>query len=185
MPKQTMTGIISQVSEKDWKGDGSVMLYSFQIEGSNRWFRTGTNQVPVGAGTAVRFLLDGQNVDASSIEAIDAGEVQVAPAPKAPTGSGTGFQKKSGGGENFAARQKYWDNKEVRDVKLTQPNIEIQAARRDAITLVDVLLREGALPDFGKATAAKKMDVVVAAIDELTETFVGKLIKAEDVLNNE
>lgn len=188
MAKQTLTGVVSEVSEKDWKdretGD-NIFLYSFQIEGDKRWFRTGTDNPTFDAGEAIRFAFDtkGNKVDLSTTEVIDESEVEQAPKPRRGAG-GAGRARNSGGGgrassagrtkpapkENWDSRAKYWQDKEVRDIEVVEPRITYSAAQRDAITLVTAALANGAL-SFGKANAAGKLDVLLDYVDNVAERF--------------
>jgi hypothetical protein len=170
---QTKVGIIAEKSIKPWQGDkGMINLYSFTLQGDRTYYRTGTTDIQFNSGDCIRFVTDGQKVDLTTIEAADASEVAAqAPSPQAPAQAFGGKPK-----EDWNARSKYWDAKEIRDVEVIQPNIQQQSARNASISLVDILLREKALPDFTTAKAAERMDIVLDAVDLLTDRFVERML---------
>ena len=61
-------GIIASLHEKDWNG---TMLYSFKIEGVERYWRLGQKQPEFEVGDAVQFTERNSNVDWDSIKKID------------------------------------------------------------------------------------------------------------------
>jgi len=70
MAKKTASGIVSMVSEKEWEDRDTgedILLYSFQIEGDKRYFRTGTDDPGVDEGEATKSTSKksgGENWDA-------------------------------------------------------------------------------------------------------------------------
>ena len=72
-----------------------IKLCSFQLVNSNRYFRTGTTDLPYNEGDSIKFFVDGKgNVDLKNIKKVDEQDVQRAPAPAPatagqPTSSGS------------------------------------------------------------------------------------------------
>jgi len=60
-------GVVHSLHEKDWNG---TLLYSFKIEGSERYWRLGQKQPEFAVGDAVQFTERNSNVDWDSIKAI-------------------------------------------------------------------------------------------------------------------
>jgi hypothetical protein len=89
--------------------------------------------------------------------------------------AGGGFQKKSG--ENFEARQKYWEDKERRDIEVVEPRITFAAAQRDAIEIVRVALDKDML-SFGNSSKAAKLPMLLDFVDEVTARFYEQRINA-------
>jgi hypothetical protein len=71
MTARQVTGTVARVSSKPFKDNRSgedITLYSFQLDGSSQWFRTGTNPVNAGVGQAVKFVADGANVERGTLD---------------------------------------------------------------------------------------------------------------------
>lgn len=84
--------------------------------------------------------------------------------------SATGAGRSNAG----AGRNEYWENKEKRDVEVTQPRIQYQSARKDAIQVVASLVALDALPiskASSKAGEAKRYEQVMEIIDKITVRF--------------
>ena len=176
MADQTFTGIVTIVSEKPWTDRDSgedIILRSFQVDSSKRWFRTGTKNLNLSVGDAISFVADSRtaNVDFDSVKQVEASEVERAPKPAAPSSS-SGRSKSSGkSSENWEARGEYWANKEKRDIAVVEPRINYSASQRDAISLVTAALANDAL-SFGATTKGKKLDMLLDFVDEVTARFV-------------
>ena len=172
---QNYTGVVSEKSYKDFKDRETgedIVLKSFRIEGSGKWFRTGTRELPVGEGQAIKFSANPQNgqVDLKTVEEIEASDVRVAPKPPSHKGSSGGNYKKKGGGENWEARQVYWENKEKRDIEIVEPRITFSAAQRDAVSVVTAALAHDSL-SFGNTAKGKRLDMLLDYIDQVAARF--------------
>lgn len=179
MSEQTFTGIVTQVSEKPWTDrdtNADIILRSFQIDSSKRWFRTGTKEHGLSVDTAVRFTADNRNanVDMSTLETLKESEVERAPKPSGSSAGNSG--KRSGGSktsENWEARGEYWANKEKRDIAVVEPRINYSASQRDAVSLISAALANDAL-SFGAVAKGKKLDMLLDFVDQVTERFVAQ-----------
>jgi len=171
MSKQTLTGVLAELSAKDWQdretGD-NIVLRSFKIEGDNRWFRTGTKPVNANEGDAIQFVFEAKGNKATDIQVIDASEVRTPPKPAAGAKS-FGSGSKGKGGENWDARGKYWDEKAVRDIEVVEPRITYAAAARDAITVVVAALQNDCLA-LGQ-TKGKRLDLLLDQVDFVAKRF--------------
>lgn len=168
-----VTGIISQVHEKEWENDSGdiIYLYSFQLENNRKFFRTGRDQPDASSGDAVRFEVDAKNnVDLDTLDFIDASEVKKAPRPRERKRS----QATASNGNGGLSRDQYWQNRESRDV-LVQKTIQYQSARNAAIDFVKNLADLDALPKFKAGTSAKKAEIVEAALEHYTQLFMEQL----------
>lgn len=117
-------------------------------------------------------------------DSIEKGKAQPAASGPKTYGAGGGkswgnkggtFQKKSG--ENFEARQKYWEDKERRDIEVVEPRITFAAAQRDAIEIVRVALDKDML-SFGNSSKAAKLPMLLDFVDEVTARFYEQRINA-------
>lgn len=141
-----VTGQVFRVYEKQFPG--KPMTYSVKLEGNPLYYRLGTNRFPgiVEPGNVVEFQAtdnpDGKS--ASVVSPVRAGKAQ-SPATTAASGTPT---------VNYAAR----DN-----------SIQYQSSRKDAIALVDIILREKAykLP----AKVSDQYGAVLDLVDHLTAAF--------------
>lgn len=157
-------GVVSNTSAKDWNGkNGTVTLYSFQIEGSRDWYRCGTTKPPFNKGDMIEFEYTSSNgantlVD-GSVTKSEAAPAQRAPAPK------TGKVQ-----ENWDARAAYWDAKEKRELEVVEPRITLTAARTAAIQVVGLALQHDAIV-FGNANKGARLGIILDSIDEVTARF--------------
>lgn len=159
-----VTGTISNVSAKDWtdqKSGDQIKLYSFQIAGDNRWFRTGTDPVPFGTGTRVSFDLNPKGNKAQAI--IQAPDSTAAPdtAPKAAPR--TTYTPKPN------ARDAYFEEKQRRDIEVVEPRINFSASQRDAIALVTAALAHDCLALGTKK--GDKLEILLQMVDEVALRF--------------
>jgi hypothetical protein len=175
MPQKTVTGIVDKISEKQWfdnRAGEEITLYSFTLEGERGWFRTGTTRPPVARGSAVRFVVDttkGQ-VDMGSIEAVEDSEVTRAPrAAGNSSGNSKTFPRKGGA----SARDSYWEEKDKYYKEVEVPRITYSACQSRAIEVVKMALANEAL-SLG-TTKAKRMDNLLAVVDEVTDRFVEQI----------
>lgn len=171
MTSRTVTGKISRVNGKpfqDNKTGEDITLYSFQLEGSNQWFRTGQNPVPAGVGQSVKFVANGANVERGSIVTTQS-EVTVAPAVTSAAAPST----KEPVRQNVVSKDDYWAAKEQRDIEREKrfelqdrPRMALSTAVTAAAQLVAVALQNDAL-SFGNAAKAKKVGLIAAFTKEL------------------
>lgn len=175
MSEQTFTGIVTQVSEKPWTDrdtNADIILRSFQIDSSKRWFRTGTKEHGLSVADPIRFTADTRNanVDMSTLETLKESEVERAPKAAAAPRASTGGKKTT---ENWEARGEYWANKEKRDIAVVEPRINYSASQRDAVSLISAALANDAL-SFGAVAKGKKLDMLLDFVDQVTERFVAQ-----------
>lgn len=182
MADRTYKGLISKVYEREWQDRDTgedIILYSFQIDGEKRYFRTGTNKPGVREGDAISFVADAKsnNVDVKSIEKIDADDV---PTPKKSSGKSYG----GGRGGGTASSSKYWEDKAKRDQEITEPRISYSAAQRNATTLVAAAL-EADILSFGQAAKGKKLDMLVDFVEQTTLRLAQLQLDAPNILKEE
>lgn len=163
------------------------MLHSFQLNGDKRYFRTGTDQL-VSEGDYITFDVAGNNTVVA--ESLQKGKAQ--PAQNAPKPQGGGYKSWGGGkfaakpgaaksSENFEARQKYWENKEQRDIAVVEPRITFSAAQRDAIEIIRVALDKDLL-SFGNAAKSAKLPMLLDFVDEVTARFYAQRMSAAETM---
>lgn len=161
-------GTISKVSSTKW---GNKTLHSFQIEGTQRWFKTGQNPVPYNEGDQVVFEEKNGKVEFTTAEAIKA--TQSAPLNVAAdaTGTSTGVV----GATPTISRDQYWARREQRDIE-TERKRRIAAARHDAARIVCAALAHNHLPHSDNTAKGKRLDLLLGYVNEVTNT----LLEGED-----
>lgn len=191
-------GQVAQVSEKPFrdKWGKDIILYSFQLQGDNRWYRTGTMRPPCNQGDSINFVFEQQGnnakVDVNSLtgggvvdmsQPAQAAPMQAPPAPPAPAPGGAPIPAPApapaatGGG----TRDSYWKDKEEYDKKVTQPRIAYAAAQKSAVAVVVAALAHDVL-GFGNAKKADKMEMLLGYVDEVTAKFAVDLDNAHNIL---
>lgn len=182
MADKAYKGVVSATYEKDWKdrdtGD-DIILYSFQIEGEKRYFRTGTETIPeINEGAYIRFTADGRsgNVDLKTVA--DLGE-----APKSPPRSSGGSRAsaKRTGGTGGGSRDTYWEDKAKRDIEVTEPRISYSAAQKNATELVCAALNHDLL-SFGNTAKGKRLDMMVEFVAQVTEQLAAMQMAAPEIM---
>lgn len=174
MAETTFKGVIAEFFEREWKDRNTgedIILRSFKLNSSNRFFRTGTTQLKQGVGDAIQFTADGKgNVDLKSVMDIAADE---APAPKASTNR----RSSSGGG----SANGYWEAKAKRDQEVTEPRISYSAAQKNATSLVTAAL-EADILSFGQAAKGKKLDMLVDFVEQTTLRLAELQMNAPEIM---
>ena len=169
-------GRVRNLGGKDFNG---TTLYSFQLEGNNRWFRTGEKRPNCENGDYVKFMNDAKaNVDVQTLEKTSASTQPAQSGSKQSTGTKSGGGKK--GGENWDARQAYWEAKEVRDVEIIEPRVTFQGCRNKAIELVIAGLENDCL-SLGSAKG-KRWDLLLAYVDSTTDRLFLQAMHAHEHL---
>jgi hypothetical protein len=180
MASRQVTGSIARVSSKPFKDNRSgedITLFSFQLDGSNQWFRTGTNPIQAGVGQSVKFVADGANVEKGSMVAV-ASVAQQAPAPvaqaatqasNAPTASTSSTARRQSAGN----KEDYWSAKEARDVEkdhryqtVAEPRMALSVAVQAAAQVVCKALDKDAI-GFGTAKKADKLGLLSGYVKEV------------------
>lgn len=189
-------GRVTETFEREWQGrDGTVILHSFKIEGDNRYFRTGTEQL-CEANDLVSFQFDGKN-QVSDLT-IDGQATTPPPAParggssgsaKGGSSSGKSF---GGGGSTYKQKQaekdQYWADKEARDIErdkhnreVVEPRITLASAQSDAVALVTAALQHDLLA-FGNANKGAKLGLLLDFVDQVTARFAEQRYNAPTLL---
>ena len=164
-------GVVGNTSAKDWAGrNGTVVLYSFQLEGDRQWYRCGTSKPPFVKGDSIQFdyvedAKGAATVKDGSIVKVAATEAVRAPAVK--TGKVS---------ENWDARAAYWDAKEKREIEVVEPRITLSASRTAAIGVVGLALAHEAIA-FGNASKGARLGIILDAIDEVTSRYYAQSMK--------
>lgn len=143
-----MKGKVTMVSGKDFHG---IMLWSFQIEGSRRYWRCGKEQPPIEEGQWIEFNADeAGNVSVPSIKAI-AGE---ATSPTVGSSTPTTSSTSTGSAMDVGQRLRY------------------QAARRDATRIVVAALHTDHLPHAANVAKGKRLELLEGYVEQVTKTLL-------------
>lgn len=173
------SGTVTTIDSKEFDGrNGPVLLYSFQIDSSRRWFRLGRKKPTFQQGDAISFENDDKgNVDYNSLVA---GGAPAAPprqggAPRAANrqGGGRPAPASSGGGQT---RDGYWAEKEARDLQKDKryqevdvPRMSFSASQERAVALVSAALANDAL-SLGQKKG-ERLDLLLEYVDQVTDRF--------------
>jgi hypothetical protein len=155
------TGTISEWRSVDFNG---TPLWSFKLEGEDTWYRTGTDKTTWDVGNDITFIHRNLQVNVKSIVPKgtadpSAGTVTVEEVtPSVPRGTPT-------------------ENTNQTDVA---KRIQWQAARADATRIIEAALKledaagdvKGVLPWAKNVAKAKKLDLLVGYITQLTKQFI-------------
>ena len=158
-------GVVSKTSAKDWGGrNGTVTLYSFQLEGDRAWYRCGTEKPAFNEGDSINFEYesDGKNL---SVKPNTVTKLAATAAVRAPA-----VAAKSAVKENWDARAAYWDAKEKREIAVVEPRITLSASRTAAIAVIGLALANEAIV-FGNANKGARLGIILDAIDEVTSRY--------------
>ena len=169
---EAVQGTVSDVSSKEWQ---DKLLWSFQVDGDKRYFRTGEKKPNFSVGDLVKFEFEQKGksnaVQFNTIKS-KKGDGSYTPKPK-PSYNGGGFKKKSN------SRDDYWENKDKYDKQVTQPMIHLQSATNAAINLVAAAVQAecSPLPKSGKKE--EKFEaykaIVLKVADELFANYCEKV----------
>jgi len=165
------TGTVKKVFERG--GRHSLLM------DDDQWYGLGRNAAPgVFDGATVRFSW----VQNGKYKNITEGTVQVKEG--APTQTKSYTQKASGGASDYAKKEKYWLDKEQRDID-TQKRISYQAAMNTSINLVNTML-EGGFMTAPKGKVADKHEAYMAMVyetaDELFRVYQTLPENADEIL---
>lgn len=185
----TNEGVVSQVSCKPWsdpKTGRVINLYSFQIEGSNRWFRTGENEPTFRQGEFITFTNDAKaNV---KLQSVTVGNAPASPAPSAPPS--TPARQSSGTAPTGNSRDDYWANKEAKDVAKDEryqtvdiPRMSFSATFQPAVDVVCAALANDAL-SFGTMKKGDKLDFILDCVDQVHDRFFVQAMASHERLKN-
>jgi hypothetical protein len=182
----SIKGTVSKTFEKEWDGrDGKVVLHSFQIQGDQRYFRTGTDKL-FKQGDTIQFDVSGNNQVVN--ESVVKLEASVQTAPPAATGGGAQRNWSGGGGYKAKAAEKdaYWTDKAAHDLErerrqqeIVEPRITWSSARTAAIDVVGLALQHDAIA-FGNASKGAKLGMILDFVDEVSARFYHQSMAAAE-----
>jgi hypothetical protein len=145
----TKTGQVWKVFEKQFPGKGGKpgnTWYSIKLDGDETFYRCKGNNPGDIAGKVVSFEVDGDNVTSKPVI------VQSAPAETAKAAPAAGA---GGAGAVLGSTR--------------EASIHYQSARKDALQLVDIITRVGAVKLPAKEAA--KLEAVEALVDSYTAQY--------------
>ena len=172
-------GQVRTISTKEWYDDKkgqNINLYSFQLDGNNKWFRTGTNRPPCNEGDSISFDVNEKgNVNINSLKPSQGGQSTGGSTGQPSSNSSARQQSSSGGGQS---RDGYWSAKEANDKAKDEryqsqdiPRMSFSAAQDRAVQLVSAALTHDCLA-FGNMKKGDKLDYVLGCVDEVTDRFL-------------
>jgi hypothetical protein len=168
-------GVVQKIIDKEW---GETKFYSFFLKGQDGLYSLGEHSPTFKVGDSIKFEVKqkGKYLYAQDIVPWTGDGVQTAPAVGATVSRQNSYSGK-GSFKGNAKKDEYWDEKEARDIEreryqreVTQPRIEIQAARNAAIEAARFLIEK----EFVKTPTkqADKYDTYLALVNQLTDEFI-------------
>lgn len=191
------TGRVTDVFAKPWEGrNGPITLCSFKIEGDNKFYRTGEDNL-CKVNDIVEFDFDQKgNVTGLMVTGqATTPTPQVQNSQRQSSGyaprSG-GFAAGGGGGYKQKAAEKdaYWSDKEARDIdkekhyrEVVEPRITWASAQSDAVEVVNAALQHDLLA-FGNANKSAKLGLLLEYVDQVTARFAAQRYNAPALLKD-
>lgn len=196
MSTRPVSGIVSNVSHRDFpdrNGGAPVRLFSFQLEGSNQWFRTGNTPLPAGVGQTINFVANDQKVDVHTVttaqtptpvvSVIPTSVLSLPPAVVSQSGTAKAIQRVVG-------KDEYWANKENRDLEkdarfkeVNEPRMALSVGVEAASKVVAAALQHDAL-GFGTTAKSKRVELLGDFVEELALRFGTFIHNAPENLKN-
>lgn len=143
------TGQVKNITSRDFQ---SVKLWSFQLEDSDRYFRTGKVEPPMQVGDIIRFEEKNGIVDPTSI---------VSSTEEKPTAV---YQQEE--------KQAPMENP-LRAVDVGR-RMQYQAARSDATKIVIAALQTDHLPHAVNVAKGKRLDLLLGYVEEVTKALLAQ-----------
>lgn len=214
MSTRPVSGIVSNVSHRDFpdrNGGQPVRLFSFQLEGSNQWFRTGNTPLPAGVGQTINFVANDQKVDVHTVTVIGtASQTTVAPPPSvqnvaqgvtgktvtvpphtpAMGSAQAGYLQTVKNVQAGLSKDQYWANKENRDLEkearfkeVNEPRMALSVGVEAASKVVAAALQHDAL-GFGTTAKSKRVEMLGDFVEEMALRFGTFITNAPENLKN-
>lgn len=180
-----MARVQGKVAKISKRKVGNGFAYAFVLDGGDIWYRLGFDEPSFKEGYMVRFddtPIDKYGViDVSTLQS-KFGEPVVNKA--SPKQAFKGGGNKGGGGgssENWEARQKYWEDKDKRDI-VTAEQYNYRSAFHVAVDLINKGIELDILTvGTPKATKPKKWEAYLTQIDGLAADIHQKFLTVGDV----
>jgi len=168
------TGTVEAISDKDWN---NIKLWSFRIEGEDRWFRTAKIKLPAEVGDKIKFEERNNQVIADSVSVISSpadGAKETASTKSALDTSSTGQTGNASAPHSPNVANTSPDPTANSHSVKTEvgARIQWQAARADACNVIVAALHMDALPWASNVAKGKKLDLLRGYIKEMTEQFL-------------
>ena len=173
-----VTGYVEAANSRE---AGGKTYFSMLVDGT--WYGTGTVNPKVSKGDKVRFEASQNgkywNADMKTFESKE-GEAPKTSQGKSASSYGGGNKGGNGAGsENWEARQKYWDNKELLDIE-RQQIISLQAATNTSIEIINSAIGHGIVTIPG-SKKADKFDGYVELVKGTAMDLFGMYLSAPDM----
>lgn len=161
------SGVVERFDSRGKKVGRGSTVYSFKLD-DGEWYRTGFDKPDMSEGDQVRF----EYSDGQYGKEVDFSTLQVKKNPNGGSGTtGRGGSGTKGGGENWEARQAYWDNKDLRDIEM-QKRIGYAGCLNSAIALMGNLLQADAFPvSKSKMSSKEGVAATQAVLVKIADEF--------------
>jgi hypothetical protein len=183
-----VSGKVSRIFANPFEGrNGPVTLYSFKVEGNDKFFRLGEHAPQFRETDVVTFESD-QKGKATNLEVTRAPAKEETTAPPAPARSTESARPAPESAGKVVNRDSYWADKEARDIEkdkkyteVVEPRITYAAARHDAVTVVGLALQHDLLA-LGNANKSAKLGLILGYVDQVTARFAANSMRAHEIM---
>ncbi len=161
------SGQIKSVTSRDFQ---SVKLWSFQLEGSDRFYRTGKNEPMVTEGEWIKFNEKNGIVLMETLMKVDSGEETKKHVEhlRSVGAAQTSVEIAQNNGR-LVSRD---SASETDGPTSVGDRIRYQAARRDASNIVIAALHTDHLPHAVNVAKGKRLDLLLQYVEEVTQTLL-------------
>ena len=169
-------GQVKSVTNRDFQ---SIKLWSFQLEGSDRYYRTGKNEPKVTEGQWIKFnekngIVMTETIMTFSRESAPTGAVVLPETVAATSVQGRTYAPATESQGNVSPAS----TSAVTGAQHTSVDvgkrIRYQAARRDASNIVIAALHCDHLPHATNVAKGKRLDLLLQYVEEITQTLLEK-----------
>lgn len=155
-------GEVVNVSKKATKNP-KFNLYSFKIDGDNKWYSTKFDVPSFKEGDFIQFSWVEEKRGEYTNFVVNNNEVSILEKPKKDNSSSSAGATGSSG-----TRETYWTNKEERDI-IKDKKLQWQGSRSNAVDVVLFAITNGYLEVKGKK--GEQLDLLLGYVEQVTNKF--------------
>jgi hypothetical protein len=165
------TGQVKAINFRDFQ---SIKLWTFQLEGSDRYYRTGKNQPDIEEGQWISFTERNGIVQMETLMEVATGNENVGAdqtsAPSAPTRPGQVVVTPVAPAGAVVHRETV----PATNASDVGRRMQYQAARRDASNIIIAALHTDHLPHATNVAKGKRLDLLLQYVEEVTQALLSQ-----------
>lgn len=176
----TASGIVTNIDSKTFpprhEDEQGATLWSFQLEGNNKYYRTGKVRPTFSDGDSIEFTVNDKGyIDLNSVTYVT--QERAKPSPKKVSTSVA---------PRANSKDSYWADKEARDIEkdvryqnVDVPRMTMSASLNVAASVVNSALERDAI-GFGNTAKSKRLEMLGDFVEELANRFYIKIVETPD-----